>query len=50
MGDEQLRSGLADLEGFTFSGPRMAMKDAGAGFCFRNYLLPMTQHRDTDAT
>jgi len=25
MGDEQLRSGLADLEGFTFSGPRMAM-------------------------
>jgi hypothetical protein len=26
------------------------MKDAGAGFYFWNYLLPMTQHRDTDAT
>ena len=29
---------------------RVAMKDAGAGFYFWNYLLPMTQHRDTDTT
>ncbi|SVB44904.1 uncharacterized protein METZ01_LOCUS197758, partial [marine metagenome] len=28
---------------------RLAMKDAGAGFYFWNYLLPMTQHRDPDA-
>ena len=29
---------------------RVAMKDAGAGYYFWNYLLPMTQHRVPDAT
>ncbi|MBT6092036.1 MAG: hypothetical protein HOH21_04300 [Acidimicrobiaceae bacterium] len=29
---------------------RVAMKDAGAGHYFWNYLLPMTQHRVPDAT
>ncbi len=28
---------------------RVAMKDAGAGYYFWNYLLPMTQHRDPGA-
>lgn len=48
MGDQQMHSSLEDLEGFTFDRARLAMKDAGAGFYFWNYLLPMTQHRDPD--
>jgi hypothetical protein len=48
MGDQQMRSSLEDLEGFTLDRAHLAMKDAGARFYFWNYLLPMTQHRDPD--